>query len=224
LNWKLPPLALEIGLALAAIALLLCLTRGCGHVEPAPVPRPVLGPQPSTPAPSPTPAPVTAAKATQEAHVIIRRPLPPQGPSSPSGDAPAGPAASPGFEEIEIVLKQDAAASAPVVVITPPPLPVAVVSAVPELDHTRLGVFVGTLPGAFAFDMQTLRGRPLMAVERFGVLPHDVTRVEASVDLLANHKAAGAMGALGGKIYFGAGGYVGYDLATGYFVGAGMRF
>lgn len=210
----------DYALAAAAIALLLTLcAKGCEktpqepHAWPLP-PAPTQGPTPG-PSATPTPPPEVKAEAHQEARVIIRR-------------RPALPGQSPEPDEIEVILKQDTAVKAPVIVITPPPpTPAAIPQATPDpemIEHTRVGVVTGSLPGMLAADLQVVRGRPLAFLGRQRLLPADVARVEVSVDLIANHKAAGVMAAAGSKVFVGAGGYAGYDLTTGTFVAVGMRF
>jgi hypothetical protein len=170
---------------------------------------------PGVPPPSP---PVILIHGSQTTHVTITRfPV-----VSPSPGATAGPS-----ERIDIEVHQDGGATVPVIVPTQAPsLPPSVAVAVtPSADeHSRLGVFAGTIPGLLAVDVQIIRLYPLAPLARWKFVPPALGQIEASLDAEVNLKQAGLMVTTGGKVYGGVGGYGSWDMQAGWMGGVGMRF
>lgn len=212
----------EISLAVIALLVLLAAgVRGCKAEDPQPIhvvtPPPLTG----TPTPAPSP-PETTAKAHQTATLTIRRIYP-----TPAVGAPVtGISPSPFGEDITLTLTQDAEVKAPIIVVTPQPYvtyPPFSPAPRPEIDHSRIGVVVGTFPGMLAVDVQVVRTKPFKLLGSF--VPKAVGETEMSVDVEANHLQAGAMVAAGDKVFFGAGYYGSWATWTqGPMIGAGMRF
>ena len=175
----------------------------------------------ATPAP-----PVVSTHIGQTAHVIITRRT-----SAAHGDAGASETIDPA-EVIDIYVAQDGSASAPVVVVTPAPLPsvapMALASPVAapnaDRDHSRLGLVVGTFPGILALDVQIVRLHPLAPLAAWRLVPQSVGGLEASLDAEANLKQAGLVVTTGSKLFAGVGYYSTPDLSSGWMVGAGLRF
>lgn len=205
----------------------------CAAPDPVATPRPpapILGPAPlpsaaTTPVASP---PAAVAEVKQTARIVIKRNRPATSGEATSPDASPGVAAAPEDETIEVFLDQSAIATAPIV--TPPPATPAPITVTidPEISdvirHARFGVMLATVPGVVAGDIQVLRGKPLKAIDRWGVLPEATHEMEMSLDVEANLAQAGFMAATGGKWFFGAGMYGGYAGGSGIFVGSGLRF
>jgi len=207
-----------------AIALSLAVSpKGCERKTST---KPLL-PSSSPPAPvvtqPTTPPPLSTSSASQSASVVIRKRKPV--PQASGSLTPIG------YEEeiIEVTLKQEASASAPVVVATPHPVTPPndrPVFAAPNSDpsHSRLGVLVGTFPGIFAFDVQLVRGTIPIGIAQAGWVPTRAAELELSLDVELNHRQVGALVTAGDKVFAGVGAYASFDLSAGYFIGAGMRF
>src|ERR1035437_6637469 len=125
------PVSLILMLLLAIFVWLIVLVKGCDspHTGEATKPLPVVTPA----APQ-----VASASVMQSAHIIIHRGriITPQAGESIATGSPE----PDDSETIDIQLNQEASASAPVVVV-----PSDVHEQ--ENDHSRLGVFVGVVPG-----------------------------------------------------------------------------
>lgn len=195
-------------LLIAVVTLLLLFAaRGCKAPDPSPAATPTPFPTmaPLKPTPSASTVAVPVAIAHQTATVTIHRSTPREGMTA-SAEPP---------EDEDITITLDQAATATVEVPTPMPdgpRPVPAPSNAPvEDEHALLGLFVGTLPGNFAVDVETLHAK----------LPGNI---EVSLDLLANQQAVAGMGAVGGHLFVGAGGYQAYDGSSGVFMGGGWRF
>ncbi|MNT50442.1 hypothetical protein D3C72_1873620 [compost metagenome] len=82
-------------------------------------------------------------------------------------------------------------------------------------DHARLGVFVGTVPGAIALTYQ---------VTDVEIPPWVLgTPLELGLEVEGNAQQLGAGVSLGAKAFATAGGYVGWA-GPGWYVGLGTRF
>jgi len=78
------------------------------------------------------------------------------------------------------------------------------------IDHSRLGLALGTYPGLAALDIQLWRER--------------IEGVEISLDALVNHRMVGLGPAVGERLFATGGGYLGYDGQLGLYLGVGVRF
>jgi hypothetical protein len=223
-----------LGLKIAGIVLVIVLAlvglSRCQHPTPPAPPAVVV----TAPTPMalphdgpPTPPPAAVATTAVRTHIVIERPVY-YGPNGlgPSVDVGASGAIldRPLMERIEIDTTADAGATAPVVVPTAPPLPVATITTTPKSEHSRLGILVATLPGVLAVDVEALSVRPLQPLARFNILPADLMTLEVGLDIEANHKQVGALLTTGGKVFVGVGYYGSYDLNAGPFGACGMRF
>jgi hypothetical protein len=215
----------------------------CTPHRPTPAPTalaPKQGAAVASPTPSPdatpTPGPVAVVRASQDVHVVIRRPARPASSLGASTDPTlVGP--TPDQDEvIDITMHQDAGASVPIVVITPTPVPVTpeqrhetVPLTIPTVDphginHSRLGVLLGYVPAGMALDVQLLRGQPLKPLVTWQLVPEGAGDIEMSVDAVLNHRALGLGAAVGGPYFVQVGGDVNLDNGAGWYAGAGLRF
>lgn len=171
----------------AGVGVALLVTMGLADHGPAGNPA-ITAPAPIVAPASPTPAPLAKAAAHQRAVVTIVRPRA-SNPTPPGGKAtssPTGPSPSGDDEVITVELTQDAAAEAPVVVVTPAP----VAAARPDTGGA-FGLTAGVFPGMVALDYQVLA----VTAPDMALLP-GLRGMRLGASVILNHVQAGAGGNL----------------------------